>query len=368
MRDHESMVLSRKKSFKIQTLQVLDEKGNLLQKTPPALSDNELKRLYELLILTRAFDEKAIILQRQGRLGTYASIRGQEAVSVAAGFALQKDDWLFPAFRDYGAYFARNFSIAQLLLYWSGDERGGQIPDDQRIFTVAVPVGTQIPHAVGAAWAARLRQESHATLVFFGDGATSEGDFHEGLNIAGVNQLPVVFLCQNNQWAISVPRSRQTASKTIAQKAIAYGFPGIQVDGNDILGVYEATRNALSRARKGNGPTLIEAVTYRLGDHTTADDAVIYRDEKEVKLWTRRDPIIRFERYLASRGLWTLKNQKQVLKDAKNQVESAIVEMEAMPPQDPDSIFTYTLNSLPWNLEEQLRDFKEYLQNRQEEQ
>ena len=350
------------KTFKIESLQIINEKGLTARDYKPLLSTKDLKRLYELLILSRVFDEKAINLQRQGRLGTYASIRGQEAVSVGAGFALESDDWYFPAFRDIGVYLAREFPIPRLLLYWAGDERGGQIPPDHRIFTIAVPVGTQIPHAVGAAWAAKLKNQSHAVMVFCGDGATSKGDFHEGLNMAGVFGLPLVVVVQNNHWAISLPRHKQTAAETIAQKAIAYGIPGIQVDGNDVLAVHEATANALKRARAGKGPTLIEAITYRIGDHTTADDAGRYRTDKELAKWKRRDPIKRFEKYLKTQNLIDAHFITTVAKTKKAEIETAVKEMEAIPPPDPESIFTYMYANLPWDLEEQRQTFQEYLQ------
>ncbi|MHA1713990.1 MAG: pyruvate dehydrogenase (acetyl-transferring) E1 component subunit alpha [Candidatus Ranarchaeia archaeon] len=355
------MSFDAKKTFKIDSLQILDETGHITGDYVPDLSQADLKKLYELMVLTRVFDEKAISLQRQGRLGTYASIRGQEAISVGAGFMLRHDDWFFPAFRDYGTYFARDYPIVKLLLYWAGDERGGMIPPDQNIFTVPVPVGTQIPHAVGAAWTAKIRKLSYAVLVFCGDGATSKGDFHEGLNIAGVFQLPLIVIVQNNQWAISVPRTKQTAAETIAQKAIAYGIPGIQIDGNDIFAVIESTKNALYQARAGKGPTLIEAVTYRMGDHTTADDASRYRSDAELKKWKKRDPIRRLEKYLKSKKIIDSKYVNKVRKNAKSKIEAAVKEMEALPPPNPDSIFSYIYSRLPWFLEEQLQEFHDYL-------
>lgn len=356
------MTLSKNKTFKIQTLQLINEKGIAPAGYKPTLSPKQLKHMYELLILTRTFDEKAINLQRQGRLGTYAAVRGQEAVSVGAGLALEKQDWYFPAFRDIGVYLARDYPIPRLLLYWAGDERGGKIPVDHRIFTIAVPVSTQIPHAVGAAWAAKLKKQSHAVMVFCGDGATSKGDFHEGMNMAGVYNLPLVLIVQNNHWAISVPRHKQTAAETIAQKAIAYGIPGVQVDGNDVLAVYEATKTALQNARAGKGPTLIEAVTYRMGDHTTADDAGRYRSDKELEKWRKRDPIIRFEKYLKTQKVITASYISKTAKSKKAQMEAAVAEMEAIPPPDPESIFTSTYSQMPWDLEEQRQSFLDYLQ------
>ena len=225
------------KDFRIECLQILDEHGNCDQSLRPSLTDQQIKRLYEELVFARTFDEKAFKLQREGRLGTYASILGQEAAQVASAFALEPGDWMFPSFREPGASFVRGLPPRMILQYWAGDERGSNIPEGQNDFPITIPVGTQIPIGAGAAWGAKLRGDKIAVLVYLGDGATSKGDFHEGLNLAGVFSLPVVFFCQNNQWAISVPLTRQTAAQTLAQKAIAYGFPGIQVDGNDAFAV-----------------------------------------------------------------------------------------------------------------------------------
>ena len=262
-------------SFSVEWLQILDENGNCDEALRPPLSHEDINKLYEWMVLARVFDEKAFKLQREGRLGTYASILGQEAAQVGSAFALRPNDWMFPSFREPGASFVRGLPMRMILQYWAGDERGSLIPEELNDFPITIPVGTQIPIAVGAAWAAKLKADQIVVLCYMGDGATSKGDFHEGLNFAGVFTVPVVFVCQNNQWAISVPLKRQTAAKTLAQKAIAYGLPGVQVDGNDIFAVYRATHEAVNRARDGRGPTLVECVTYRLGDHTTADDAIL---------------------------------------------------------------------------------------------
>ncbi|WDT81939.1 MAG: thiamine pyrophosphate-dependent dehydrogenase E1 component subunit alpha [Candidatus Manganitrophus sp.] len=274
--------------FKIEFLQILDEAGQVDRALWPGLDEKEIKGFYESMVLIRTFDEKALNLQREGRLGTYASVQGQEAAQVGSAAALRPSDWIFPAFREPGVSILRGLPMRMIYQYWSGDERGSAIPEDQHDFPIAIPVGTHIPHAVGAAWAAQFKGDPVAVAAFFGDGATSKGDFHEGLNFAGVFHLPIVFICQNNHWAISVPLSRQTAAATLAQKAIAYGFEGIQVDGNDVFAVYTAVKNALEKARRGEGPTLIECYTYRLSDHTTADDASRYRKVEEVATWRKR--------------------------------------------------------------------------------
>jgi len=342
------------KTFVVEWLQILDEQGNCDEKLRPPLSDERIRNLYEWMVLARAFDEKAFKLQREGRLGTYASIHGQEAAQVGSASALEPSDWMFPSFREPGASMVRGLPPRMILQYWSGDERGSMIPEGQNDFPVTIPVSTQIPIGAGAAWGAKIKGDKIAVLVYLGDGATSKGDFHEGLNMAGVFSLPVVFVCQNNHWAISVPLRQQTAAETLAQKAIAYGFSGIQVDGNDVFAVYKATDDALKRARAGKGPTFIEAVTYRIGDHTTADDASRYRTPEEVQQWKKKDPIDRLKRYLEKKGLWNESYGERIAAQAREQVEAAVRELEATPPPDPRDIFRYTFRDMPGELSEQL--------------
>jgi pyruvate dehydrogenase E1 component alpha subunit len=345
------------KDFSVEWLQILDEHGVCDEDLRPPLSDAQIRSLYEWMILARAFDEKAYKLQREGRLGTYASILGQEAAQIASALALEPSDWMFPAFREPGAYMVRGLPLRMILQYWSGDERGSIIPEGQNDFPISIPVATQIPIGAGAAWGAKYQGDKIAVLVFLGDGATSKGDFHEGLNAAGVLSLPVVFFCQNNQWAISVPRNRQTAAETLAQKAIAYGFPGIQVDGNDVFAVYSATDEALKRARAGKGPTLIEAVTYRIGDHTTADDATRYRSAEEVAEWKNKDPIDRLIKYMATKRLWDEAYGQKITAQARERVEAAVKEEETTLPADPKEIFLHTFHQLPLELAEQMKAF-----------
>ncbi len=313
--------------------------------------------MYELLVLARTFDQRALSLQREGRLGTYPSILGQEASQLGSALAAEKADWLFPSFRESGVYIALGFPMNLLFQYWTGDERGMNIPEGINVFPLSIPVGTQIPHAVGAAMAAKYRKDHAAALVYFGDGGSSRGDFHEGLNIAGVFKLPVVFLCQNNQWAISVPREHQTASKTIAQKAFAYGFEGIQVDGNDFLAVFKATKDALAKAKDDGGPTLIECVTYRLSDHTTSDDASRYRPKEEIEKWKARDPLVRMRLYLEKKGLGTDAYLKDVEARAKAMVDEAQKKAESAAPPDPKDMFTYTYMSLTQRQAREIKDF-----------
>ena len=315
--------------------------------------------MYEFMILTRAFDDKALKLQRQGRIGTYAPMRGQEACQIGSAFALEKDDWVFPAFRENGVFMIRGVSAEMLFRYWAGDERGMQIPQKVNMFPVSITVGAHLPHAVGAAMAFKYQKKKDVALVYFGDGATSEGDFHTALNFAGVYKAPCVFICQNNQWAISVPVKEQTASQTIAQKAIAYGFAGIQVDGNDVFAVYMATAEAVARARRGEGPTLIECFTYRLADHTTSDDAKRYRSESEVHEWEKKDPLPRFEKYLLDEKIINPALIGKVKAEAEAQIERAVNLAEAAKPQPPTEMFDYIYKDRTPELDEQREQSKQ---------
>ncbi|MDA8422530.1 MAG: pyruvate dehydrogenase (acetyl-transferring) E1 component subunit alpha [Nitrospiraceae bacterium] len=344
-------------TVQVKHLRILDKKGNADPALAPPLSDEELKRMYEILVLSRTFDQRALNLQREGRLGTYPSFLGQEASQVGSAFAAEKSDWLFPTFRESGVYVAMGCPLHLLFQYWGGDERGMRMPDNLNVFPLSIPVGTQITHAVGVAMAIKYRKDRAAALAYFGDGGSSRGDFHEGLNMAGVFKLPVVFLCQNNQWAISMPRDRQTAAQTIAQKAWAYGFEGIQVDGNDVFAVYKATRDALMKAKGGGGPTLIECFTYRVADHTTSDDASRYRTKEELEIWKARDPILRLRMFMEKKSLWSDAYQKDVETRSKAVVDEAQKKAEAIALPDPRDMFTYTYNGLSQRQSRQLKDF-----------
>ncbi len=339
--------------FDVKYLQILDENGNCDEKNKPKISDDVLKEMYRFLILTKTFDDKALKLQRQGRMGTYAPMRGQEACQIGSAFAMQKNDWVFPAFRENGVYMIKGVAPEMLYRYWIGDERGMQIPNGINILPVSITVGAHLPHAVGAAMGFNYLGEKNVSIVYFGDGATSEGDFHTALNFAGVYNAPCVFICQNNQWAISVPVKEQTASQTIAQKAIAYGFPGIQVDGNDVFAVYKATKDAIDRARAGQGPTLIECFTYRLADHTTSDDAKRYRNENEIVEWVKKDPIVRFEKYLSDKKIINPVLIGKVKAEAEQQIERAVKNAESAKPQPPTEMFDYLFESLTDDMKEQ---------------
>ena len=344
--------------FEIKYLQILDENGNVDKKLMPKVSDSLIKQMYELMILTRVFDDKALKLQRQGRIGTYAPILGQEA-QIAAALAVGKEDFIFPAFRENGVYLARGMPPEMIYHYWAGDERGMHIPKNVNMFSIAITVGAHVLHAVGAAMARKILKKKGAIVTFFGDGATSEGDFHEAMNFAGVYKIPIVFICQNNQWAISVPVEEQTASETLAQKAIAYGFSGIKVDGNDVFAVYKATKDALQKARSKKGPTFIECFTYRIGDHTTADDSSKYRTKKELEYWQKKDPILRLRKYMQKNKLWNKNYEDKLTKKFTDLIENAVKKYESVKPQDKEEIFKYAYASVPKKLKEQSDYLKE---------
>src|SRR5881409_2025493 len=329
--------------FQVEYLSILDSDGNLDTALEPKLADNELKSLYRAMLLGRRLDERMVRLQRQGRIGTFAPTKGQEAAQMGSIFTLRPTDWMVPSFRETAAMIWRGWRIEKLLRFFAGHLEGGQPEPDQHDLPITIPVATQLPHAVGLAYAAQYRGDDVVVMAYFGDGATSEGDFHEALNFAGVWHVPVVFVCQNNQWAISVPLKKQTHSKTIAQKALAYGLPGIQVDGNDVLAVYTAASTSLDRAREGNGPTLIECVTYRLGVHTTADDPTKYRAEEEVRMWEQKDPLTRFRAYLEKRDLVEVGLEQRI----DDEIAEAVRRFAATPPADPLTMFDHVYAAPP---------------------
>ncbi len=349
---------------KIDHLQLLDENGVLDEKLARSgsghtLTDEQVVFLYEQMITGRQLDEIAFKLQRSGRMGTYPQNKGQEAAALGSGFAAIKGkDFLVPCYRENAALFLHGLPMHYILLHWMGDERGNQIPEGVNMTPLSIPIGTQMLHAAGIAWAYKLRKEDRCVVTYFGDGATSEGDFHEAMNFATTLNVPCVFFCQNNQWAISVPREMQMASETVAQKAIAYGAQAIQVDGNDIFAVYRATKDALDRARAGGGVTLIEALTYRLGDHTTADDARRYRDPAEVEAWQAKDPMIRTRKYLAAKGLWDDAKQAAAEEKAKAIVAEVVKTAEGIDKPTTDDIFDYTYATLNPELELQKRTLR----------
>lgn len=340
--------------FTIQYLQYLNTKSKLSADAPSLSEDREkLLSLYRYMVLLRAFDTKAIALQRTGKMGTYASTLGQEAVSVAIGSTMRKEDVLCPDYRAYGAQIQRGVKLSEILSYWGGDERGSAFVNNAEDFPIAVPIATQSLHAAGVAVAMKYRKQARVAVTLCGDGGTSEGDFYEAINLAGTWELPIVFVVNNNQWAISLPRKYQSGAKTLAQKAIAGGFEGIQVDGNDIIALHATLENALEKARAGKGPTLIEAVTYRLCDHTTADDANRYRSVEELKKAWEAEPIKRLRNYLVQKDFWSPHQEEQLAKESAQQVEEAVNEYLNTPPQSLSSMFDYTYATLPQDLVDQ---------------
>lgn len=349
--------MTRVASFEIDYARILGPDGKVVGALPDFAKDRgKLVALYRWMILTRAFDGKAIALQRTGRLGTYASSAGQEAVAVGLADAMKPEDVLLPSFREHGAQLCRGVTMTELLLYWGGDERGSDFAGPRDDFPCCIPVGSQAPHAAGVALAFKLRGEARAAVCVFGDGATSKGDVYEAMNLAGAWMLPVVFVASNNQWAISVPRKAQTAAETLAQKAVASGFEGMQVDGNDVIGVREAVAQALEKARTGRGPTFIEALTYRLGDHTTVDDASRYRDDEEVGKRWKEEPIVRLRRYLTDTHGWTRDEEEALIASCATEVDAAAERYLAIGAQPASAIFDYLYEDLPTSYARQRAD------------
>ena len=333
------------------------------------LGDEDLVRLYRWMLLERQMDERMVTLQRQGRIGFYIGSIGEEATVFGTAAGMEERDWIFPCYREHGAALLRGMPLAIFmcdLLGNAGDAmKGHQMPCHEawrqgHFASISAPIATQIPQAVGAAWAARIRGDDMVALTYFGEGATSANDFHTGLNFAGVRKAPVVFACRNNGWAISVPRERQTASETIAQKAIAYGIRGERVDGNDLLAVYNATRRARARAAAGEGPTLLECVTYRLEGHSTSDDPRAYRPAELVEPWRKKDPLKRMHAFLERRGVLSAAEEKRFRDEVKNEIQKALQEAESLPPRPPlETLFEGVYAEPLWQQREQLEELRE---------
>nr|WP_309866067.1 pyruvate dehydrogenase (acetyl-transferring) E1 component subunit alpha [Desmospora profundinema] len=338
-------------------IQLLRSDGSLTDEGRPiwdSISIEMKLHFHRWMVLARTFDRRSVILQRQGRIGTYAPLEGQEAAQVGSALALDREDWIFPTYREHGVAMIAGMPLDRILLYWMGRVEGNIAPEGVRVLPPYVPIATQLPQAMGAAWAAKLKGESSVTVAYFGDGATSEGDFHEALNFAGVFRLPCVFFCQNNHYAISVPFSRQSATPTVAEKSRAYNLPGVRVDGNDVLAVYHVMQEAVRRARRGEGATLIEAVTYRKGSHTTADDATRYREEEEVTDWVeRRDPLTRLESLLIQEGLLTAGQVEECHDRCREEVDSAWKKAAKAEAPPPSHLFAHVYATLPAELKRQ---------------
>ena len=351
--------------FEIPYRACLSAEGRLLGEAPRLLADTQLlQRMYRAMVRARIFDAKAVNLQRTGKLGTYPSCLGQEATHVGVGAAMRAEDVLFTVYREIGTKFWRGVPMYRVLLYWGGDERGTLYEHAPQDFPFCVPIGSQMPQAAGAALALKIRGEPRGVLAFIGDGGTSQGAFYEAINFAGARQLPLVCVIVNNRWAISVPVERQTAAQTLAQKAVAAGIAAVQVDGNDALIVYEATAEALERARGGGGPSVIEALTYRLADHTTSDDASRYRSAEEVQSAWAFEPLVRLRRFLESRGLWDEQAEQALRRECSEEVEAAVRQYLATPRQSTDAMFDYLLAELPPALQSQRDEARRYAAQR----
>lgn len=338
-------------------LEILGVDGKLRPGTEAPLSVEQVLDALRWMLLSRTVDFRAVSLQRQGRMGTFSAVRGQEASVVGSSFALDPArDWIVPQYRELPGVVRHGFPLDGYLLYWMGNPAGGRVPDGVKILPLQIALAAQLPHAVGLGWGLKLQGIDGVVATYFGDGASSEGDTHEAMNLAGVCKAPVVFFLQNNGWAISTPRTKQTAAATFASRAEGYGFPGVIVDGNDLFAVYEATRQAVERARRGEGPTLIESQTYRMGAHNTADDPTRYMEPVELSGWDERDPVERVMTYLRDLGAWDDAAQKQMQDSIDAQVDAAIEAAEAFAPPNPEQIFTHVYATPPERVLQQQRD------------
>jgi pyruvate dehydrogenase E1 component alpha subunit len=325
------------------------------------LDEQDLIELYRGMVTLRAYDERSLVYHRQGRIGTYAIFWNHEAMQVGSVYALERDDWIFPSYRESAIGLLRGMPVSTVLSWWRGHPAGWWNPLDYSVASICVPIGTHVPHAVGLAWGKKLRGERTVAIVYFGDGATSEGSFHEGANFAGVMRAPAILFCNNNQWAISTPLSAQTAAETLADKAAGYGIPGVRVDGGDVLAVYDATRQAVERARSGEGPTFIEAVTYRTAPHATADDPSAYIDLERVEEEKRNECLGRYERYLRRVGVLTDEQAEAIRGEALERMREGIAEAEAEPPADPALLFEHAYVNPPASFAEELAELRRVL-------
>jgi pyruvate dehydrogenase E1 component alpha subunit len=347
-------------------LQVIRADGEFDPKVEPVLGHEDLLKMHRHMLTVRKFNEKGMSLQRQGRIGFFMESTGQEACQIGMSYTLTPIDWAFPSYRDPGTCLVRGVPLSALfdqIMGNSADEsKGRQMPvhwgfSKWKIVSLSSPIGSKLLHAVGVAYASKFRGEKAVALASFGEGATSQGEFHSAMNFAGVYKTPAVFFCENNQYAISLPVRRQTASESIAIKAEAYGFEGVQIDGNDVLAVYKAAKSAVDKARSGGGPTLIEAVTYRMGGHSTSDDQAVYRSSEEVELWKKRDPIMRFTAYLMRKGVITEQENQKMIEQIETKMSQVVKEREAIPPPAPSTLFTDVYAEMPWHLREEAEEF-----------
>ncbi len=323
-----------------------------------ALDENDLIELYRSMVRLRIYDERSVVYHSQGRIGTYAIFWNHEAMQAGSVYALERDDWIFPSYRESAIGLLRDMPVSTVLSWWRGHPSGWWNPVDFNVASVCVPIGTHVPHAVGLAWGRKLRGERTVSIAYFGDGATSEGAFHEGANFAGVMKAPAILFCNNNQWAISTPVSAQTAAETLADKAAGYGMPGVRVDGGDVLAVYDATRQAVERARAGEGPTFIEALSYRAAPHATADDPSAYIDMERVAEERENECLGRYRRYLERIGVLTGDLDEEIRGEALQAMKDGIAAAEAEPPADTELLFKHALVNPPASFDEELAELR----------
>lgn len=360
MTNSEATKLDMEKMFEVRS--VLNPDGTPVGAEPDWLTPDQLKEVYRYMVYLRTFDQRCLNLQRQGRMGTFAPFSGQEACQVGSAYLLRPDkDWLFPTYRDHGAMHVMGVPSVNILRYYMGDEKGSQAPEGVNAFPISIPIATQLVHAMGATWAAKIRGEDTVAVGYAGDGGTSPGDFHEALNFAAVYNTATIFFIQNNKYAISTPNSKQFKTKTLAQRALAYDIAGVRVDGQDVLAVLTVFKEAIERGQNGGGPTLIEAMTFRYGPHTTSDDPKKYRKQEEVEEWQAKDPIERLKKYLVNKGLWTEAEDEVLWNAVKEEVAAAVAEAEATPRPSVDELFDYLYAEPTPELLRQKEYLKSYL-------
>lgn len=356
------MIFKEYDPIKRKMLQVIDNNGKLInEKYMPEISDEEILESYKSMLFARTADLMIVNYQRQGRIFTYPPNYGQEAISGAAGRLIREEDWLVPAFREMGAYLSKGASLIEIFLYFMGYEDGVNFENAKNFLPYSVPIASQLPHAVGIGYEIKYRKKDQLVYTFVGDGGTSEGDFHESLNFAGVWKVPVIFIVQNNQYGISTPFSMQTASDGIAIKSVAYGIKGIQVDGNDFFAMYKAIKESADYARKEQAPVLIEAITYRKGAHTTSDDPSKYRTKEEEEKWEPKDPLNRLKAFLKAKKLWTEKDEENILEEYRKEVDRQFSEAEKYGPVKLEDVFKFTYGEMPQDLKNQMMEHEKFL-------
>lgn len=342
-------------------LQIIDNEGNVVNKEwLPELDDETIIDAYKQMLYERTADEMAVSYQRQGRMYTYTPNIGQEAIHIAAGMNMEHEDWYVPSFRELGTLLTKGVSMRELFLFYLGNENGGSFKNAHHVLPMAISIGTQCHHAVGVGYSVKCRKKNEVVYTFIGDGGTSEGDFNEALNFAGVWRVPVIFTVQNNQYAISVPVSMQTNSINMAVKSVAFGIPGLKVDGNDFFAMYMAYKAAADYARAGGGAVLIEALTYRQGAHTTSDDPSKYRRKEEEEKWKLMDPMLRLKRYLEKKGSWNI-DEESLKEEYKKQIDAQFVEAEKNKSYPVDEVFDYLYSDMPDELKRQKSQYEQFL-------